>query len=137
MKGENINADVFNKFMDRDRKFMDSLREDVAGLLSLHEASYLGMPGEDVLDEAQIFSAKHLLVLREKMERRMGEQIQQSMEYQQHWRMAWTEARDFIGIYQNQIDDDDRMSSVLVELAKLNYNILQSIYLKELQELVE
>ncbi|KAH1121336.1 hypothetical protein J1N35_004496 [Gossypium stocksii] len=61
--------------------------------------SYLGMPEEDVLDEAQSFSAKHLSVLREKMERRMGEQIQQSMEYPQHWRMAWTEARDFIGIY--------------------------------------
>ncbi|KAA3467278.1 putative terpene synthase 9 [Gossypium australe] len=137
MKGENVNADVFNKFMDRDGKLMDTLR-DVAGLLSLHETSYLGMPEEDVLDEAQNFSAKHLSVLREKMERRMSEQIQESMEYSQHWRMAWTEARDFIGIYQNQRDnDDDRMNTVLVELTKLYYNILQSIYLKELQELTE
>ncbi|KAE8691168.1 3R-linalool synthase, putative isoform 2 [Hibiscus syriacus] len=96
-----ISTDVFNKFMDSDGKFMDGLGEDVMGLLSLYEASFLGMPEEH------------------------------------HWRMAWTEARDFIGIYQNQRDDDDKMSSVLVELAKLNYNILQSIYLKELQELVE
>ncbi|MBA0733897.1 hypothetical protein Gogos_017860 [Gossypium gossypioides] len=114
LKGENVNADVFNKFMDRDGKLMDSLREYVAGLLSLHGASYLGMPEEDVLDEAQNFSAKHLS------------------------RMAWTEARDFIGIYQNQRDDDDdRTNLVLVELTKMYYNILQSIYLKELQKLVE
>ncbi|GMJ10488.1 terpene synthase 03 [Hibiscus trionum] len=100
-----ITTDVFNKFMDTDRKFMDSLGEDVMGLLSLYEASFLGMPEEHVLDEAQNFSAKHLLVLREKMETRIEPE---------RWR------RD-----------------VLLELAKLNHNILQSIYLKELQELVE
>ncbi|KAK8705847.1 hypothetical protein V6N13_049433 [Hibiscus sabdariffa] len=137
-----ISTDVFDKFMDRDGKFMDNLGEDVKGLLSLYEASFLGMPEEHVLDEAQNFSAKHLLVLREKMGTRIGEQIRQSMEYPQHWRMEWAEARDFIAIYQNQRDDDDdddddKMSSVLLELAKLNHNILQSIYLKELQELVE
>ncbi|KAK9026065.1 hypothetical protein V6N11_038913 [Hibiscus sabdariffa] len=138
-----ITTDVFDKFMDRDGKFMDSLAGDVKGLLSLYEASFLGMPEEHVLDEAQNFSAKHLLVLREKMGTRIGKQIRQSMEYPQHWRMEWSEARDFISIYQNQRDededddDDDKMSSVLLELAKLNYNILQSIYLKELQELVE
>ncbi|KAE8680306.1 3R-linalool synthase, putative isoform 2 [Hibiscus syriacus] len=132
-----ISTDVFNKFMDRDGKFMDSLGEDVMGLLSLYEASFLGMPEEHVLDEAQNFSAKHLLVLKEKMDTGLSEQIRQCMKYPQHWRMEWTEARDFIGIYQTQRDDDDKINSVLIELAKLNYNILQSIYLKELQDLVE
>ncbi|GMJ02861.1 terpene synthase 02 [Hibiscus trionum] len=131
-----VPIDVFNKFIDRDGKFMDSLGDDVKGLLSLYEASFLGMQDEHVLDEAQNFSAKHLLVLREKMETRTGEHIRQSLEYPQHWRMEWTEARDFIDIYHNQIDDDE-MKSVLLELAKLNFNILQSIYLKELQELSE
>ncbi|KAL4311144.1 hypothetical protein GQ457_01G007800 [Hibiscus cannabinus] len=130
-----VTTDVFNKFMDGDGKFMDSLRDDVKGLLSLHEASFLGMPEEHVLDEARNFSAKHLLVLREKVETRIGEHIRQSMEYPQHWRMEWTEARDFIGIYQKQTDDAKNCG--LLELAKLNYNILQSIYLLELQELVE
>ncbi|KAK8623119.1 hypothetical protein V6N13_118012 [Hibiscus sabdariffa] len=133
-----VTTDVFSRFMDGDGKFIDSLGEDVMGLLSLYEASYLGMPEEHVLDEAMNFSAKHLLVLREQVDARLGEQIRQSMEYPLHWRMEWTEARDFIDIYQNQTDDDDddKMKSVLLELAKLNYNILQSIYLKELQGLV-
>ncbi|KAK8602693.1 hypothetical protein V6N13_084898 [Hibiscus sabdariffa] len=130
-----VTTDVLDKFMDGDGKFMDSLGDDVKGLLSLHEASFLGMPEEHVLDEARNFSAKHLLVLSEKVETRIGEHIRQSMEYPQHWRMEWTEARDFIGIYQKQTDDE--MNWCLLELAKLNYNILQSIYLKELQELVE
>ncbi|XP_017979894.1 PREDICTED: (-)-germacrene D synthase-like [Theobroma cacao] len=91
------------------------------------------MPEEDVLDEALNFSTKHLLVLRKKMDGNKAEQIQQSLEYPLHWRMPWTEARDFIAIYQY----DAKMNSVLLELAKLNFNIMQSVYLKELQELVE
>ncbi|KAK8655143.1 hypothetical protein V6N13_107733 [Hibiscus sabdariffa] len=130
-----VATDVFNKFMDGDGKFMDSLGEDGKGLLSLHEASFLGLPEEHVLDEARSFSAKHLLVLREKMETGAGEHIRRSMEYPRHWRMEWTEARELIGIYRSR--RDDTMSPGLLELAKLNYNILQSIYLKELQELVE
>ncbi|KAK8623118.1 hypothetical protein V6N13_118011 [Hibiscus sabdariffa] len=101
----------------------------------LRQNGFFVTTDEHVLDEARNFSAKHLLVLKEKVETRIGEHIRQSMEYPQHWRMEWTEARDFIGIYQKQTDDAKNWG--LLELAKLNYNILQSIYLKELQELVD
>ncbi|XWS10339.1 hypothetical protein CRYUN_Cryun39dG0068100 [Craigia yunnanensis] len=124
---------VFNKFMERDGKFLDSLGEDVTGLLSLYEASYLGMPDEHVLEEALYFSTKNLLVQKE-LDRNMVEQLQQSLEFPLHWRMPWTESRDFIDVYQK----DDKMNSILLELelAKLNYRITQSIYLKELQQLL-
>ncbi|XVF77857.1 hypothetical protein PTKIN_Ptkin14bG0080900 [Pterospermum kingtungense] len=128
-----ISTDVFKKFMERDGKFLDSLGEDVSGLLSLYEASYLGMPDEHVLDEALSFSTKNLLVQMKKMEGHMAEQIQRSLEFPLHWRMPWTESRDFIHIYQR----DDKMNPVLLELAKLNYNVTQSVYLTELQQLVE
>ena len=118
--------------MERDGKFLESLGEDVTGLLSLYEASYLGMPDEHVLDEALYFSTENLLVQKE-LDRNMAEQIQQSLEFPLHWRMPWTESRDFVDVYQK----DDKMNSVLLELAKLNYNITQSVYLKELQQLVE
>ncbi|WRX28625.1 Terpene synthase, partial [Theobroma cacao] len=111
----------FRLIRQNDGKFMDSLRGDVIGLLSFYEASHLGMPEEDVLDEALNFSTKHLLVLRKKMDGNKAEQIQQALEYPLHWRMPWTEARDFIAIYQH----DAKMNSVLLELAKLNYNITQ------------
>ncbi|XVF77847.1 hypothetical protein PTKIN_Ptkin14bG0080000 [Pterospermum kingtungense] len=128
-----ISTDVFNKFMEKDGKFMDSLGEDVTGLLSLYEASFLGMPEEHVLDEALNFSTKNLLVqIDKKLEGHMDAQVQRSLEFPLHWRMAWTESRDFIDIYQR----DDKKNPVLLELAKLNYNITQSVYLKELQELV-
>ncbi|KAK8695818.1 hypothetical protein V6N13_000966 [Hibiscus sabdariffa] len=71
-------------------------------------------------------AAKHLLVLTKKMETRTEEHIRQSMEYPRHWRMEWTEAREFISMYRSR--RDDTMSLGLLELAELNYNILQSVY---------
>ncbi|OMO63295.1 hypothetical protein COLO4_32555 [Corchorus olitorius] len=63
----------------------------------------------------------------------MAEQVEESLKMPLHWRFIWTEARNFIDIYQR----DDNMNSVLLEFAKLNYNILQSVYIKELQELAK
>ena len=109
---------------------MKNLREDVAGLLSLFEAAYLGIPGENILEEAKNFSTNHLKLLTGKLESDIAEQIEQSLEVPVHWRMARREAIDS---YQR----DNAKSSVLLELAKLDYNLLQSIYLKELKELAE
>ena len=44
--------------------FKKSLREDTQGLLSLYEASHLAFGGEDILDEARVFSTE---ALRERM----------------------------------------------------------------------
>ncbi|XP_022717547.1 probable terpene synthase 9 [Durio zibethinus] len=126
-------ADVFNKFMDSDGKFKDSLREDVDGLLSLYEASYLGQHGEDVLDEAQTFSTKHLKLVMEKLENDLAEQVKESLHVPIYWRLPRMEARNFISIYQK----DAKRNFLLLELAKLDFNLLQSVYLKELKELAE
>ncbi|XP_022717843.1 probable terpene synthase 9 [Durio zibethinus] len=128
-----ITSDVFNKFMDSDGKFKDSLREDVDGLLSLYEASYLGQHGEDVLDEAQTFSTKHLKLVMEKLENDLAEQVKESLHVPIYWRLPRMEARNFISIYQK----DAKRNFLLLELAKLDFNLLQSVYLKELRELAE
>ncbi|CAB4304745.1 unnamed protein product [Prunus armeniaca] len=65
--GISISPEVFNKFRSRDGSFKDSLSKDVEGLLSLYEASHLGMPGEEedhVLEEAKSFSTKNLRQLK-------------------------------------------------------------------------
>ncbi|XVF07395.1 hypothetical protein REPUB_Repub06bG0135200 [Reevesia pubescens] len=132
--GFSLNIDVFNKFMDRDRKFKDSLREDVAGLLSLYEASYLGLHGEDVLEEAKKFSSKNLKLLLDKyLDKDIAEQVKESLQVPLYWRLPRMEARNFINIYQR----DSKRNLVLLELAKLDFNLLQSVYLKELKELAE
>ncbi|GMJ11644.1 terpene synthase 02 [Hibiscus trionum] len=130
-----VTSDVFNKFMNSDGKFTEKLSEDIGGLLSLYEASYVGLAGEDdVLEEANTFTTKHLELAMENLEDRdLAHQIKQSLDVPLHRRLPCMEARNFINIYQR----DGNNSSVLLELAKLNFNLLQSVYLSELRELSE
>lgn len=60
-QGYHVTAlDAFNKFMDDKGNFKQELSKDRKGLISLFEASHLGIPGENILDVANEFSA-HLL----------------------------------------------------------------------------
>ncbi|XVF01091.1 hypothetical protein REPUB_Repub04eG0057800 [Reevesia pubescens] len=126
-----ITTDVFNKFRGRDGKFMDSFRGDIEGLLSLYEASHLGMHGENVMEEAKKFSAEHLKFLLRKLDCNLAIQVQQSLQVPLHWKMPRIEARTFIDVYQK----DDSKNQILIELAKLDYNLVQAVYQQELKEL--
>ncbi|KAK8542520.1 hypothetical protein V6N12_015116 [Hibiscus sabdariffa] len=128
-----VTSDVFNKLMNSDGKVKEKLSEDVEGLLSLYEASYLGLHGEDdVLEEANTFTTKHLKLAMENLEDKdLAHQIKESLEVPLHRRLPSVEARNFIHIYQR----DGNNNLVLLELAKLNFNLLQSVYLSELKEL--
>ncbi|GAV79948.1 Terpene_synth domain-containing protein/Terpene_synth_C domain-containing protein [Cephalotus follicularis] len=132
--GYSVSTDIFEKFKDGDGRFMESIGKDVAGLLSLYEASQLGRQGEIVLEQAKNFSAQNLKSFLRKVESSgsdIAEQVQQSLELPLHWRMPRAEARSFIHVYQK----DDTKSLILLELAKLDYNIVQAAYQRELKEL--
>ncbi|XP_059664573.1 probable terpene synthase 9 [Cornus florida] len=132
--GYSISSDVFDKFRDRSTgRFLESLGDDVLGILSLYEASHLGKHGEEDLEEAMNFSIKHLKSSVGKLETKLAEQVQRSLEVPLHWRMSRAEARNFIDVY----SVDDARSSVLLELAELDYNQVQSVYQKELKELAK
>ncbi|XP_062153315.1 probable terpene synthase 9 [Alnus glutinosa] len=129
--GFSITSDVFDKFRSGDGRFMDSLSSDMEGLLSLYEASHLGMHGEIILEEAKDFSIKNLKSLMAKLDSNSAEQVRQSLEIPLYWRMPRVEARNFIDVYQKDI----AKNSTLLELAKLDYNLVQHVYQQELKEL--
>ncbi|XP_022746844.1 probable terpene synthase 9 [Durio zibethinus] len=131
--GYPVSAEVFQKFKGGDGKFMDSLSGDVEGLLSLEEASFLGVKGENFLEEAKGFTSESLKALLGKLDEVKAKHVQQSLEVPLYWRMERIEARNFIDSYQR----DDTHRSVLLELAKLDYNLTQSAYQKELKELAD
>ncbi|KAE7997877.1 hypothetical protein FH972_002473 [Carpinus fangiana] len=51
---------MFTKFKNNKGNFKESLINDVQGMLSLYEAAHLRGHGEDILDEALVFTAIHL-----------------------------------------------------------------------------
>ncbi|KAK9714859.1 hypothetical protein RND81_06G125600 [Saponaria officinalis] len=59
-QGYNVSADIFSKFTDENGNFKQELGNDIKGLLSLYEASNLGVPEDHILDCAGDFS-RHLL----------------------------------------------------------------------------
>ena len=101
------------------------------GLLSLYEAAHLGMHGEKILEEARDFSIKNLNSLMEKLGSNSAKQVKQSLEVPLIWRVPRVEARNFIDVYQK----DNTRNLTLLELAKLDYNLVQSVHQREIKEL--
>ena len=123
---------MFDRFRGKDGRFLDSLSSNVHGILSLYEASHLGMPEEHVLEEAKSFTTKRLKYISAgKMDSFLSKQVEQSLEVPLFWRMPRSETRNFIDLYQM----DETKSSTLLELAQLDYNLVQSLHQNELKEL--
>nr|GMD33151.1 terpene synthase 10-like [Ipomoea batatas] len=124
--GFNISPEVFNGFMDgKSFGFNANLCGDTKGLLNLYEASFLSMEGETILDLARDFSAKNL------NDPKLLTPVQRALELPLHWRMPRLESRFFI----DSCDLGKTTSNhpILLELAKLDFNIVQAAHLEELR----
>ncbi|KAG6383609.1 hypothetical protein SASPL_156621 [Salvia splendens] len=130
--GYHVPQEVFCSLMDEEGNFKASLCEDVRGLVSLYEASYLSMEGESIMDLAKDFSLNHLAQKLDQItEPHLKEQVRHALEFPQHWRLQKLEARWFIQAYENTSE----ANLILVELAKLEYNMVQATYQQELKRL--
>ncbi|OAY81182.1 putative terpene synthase 2 [Ananas comosus] len=127
-----VSCDVFNKFRDEKGSFNSSLQSDVKGLLSLYEAAYLALPGEELLDEAIIFTTTHLKSLVDRLEKPLAKKVLHALEVPSHRRMKRLEARLYISLYE---DDDEARNDVILELAKLDFHLLQSLHREEVKNL--
>ncbi|XP_030459491.2 probable terpene synthase 12 [Syzygium oleosum] len=131
--GFEVSQDVFRIFMDEQGTFMESLSHDVEGMLSLYEASHLAFEEEDLLREAKAFAVKHLNHFN-------STDVSRDLKYFRvnhgsglplHQRMPLLEARRSIKAYAARRDADRR----LLELAMYNFNMVQSILQRDLQEM--
>ncbi|KAH9803315.1 alpha-humulene/(-)-(E)-beta-caryophyllene synthase [Citrus sinensis] len=131
-QGVKISCDVFEKFKDDEGKFKESLINDIRGMLSLYEAAYLAIRGEDILDEAIVFTTTHLKSVisvsdHSHVNSNLAEQIRHSLQIPLRKAAARLEARYFLDIYSR----DDLHDETLLKFAKLDFNILQAAHQKE------
>nr|Q5SBP4.1 RecName: Full=Alpha-zingiberene synthase [Ocimum basilicum]AAV63788.1 alpha-zingiberene synthase [Ocimum basilicum] len=130
--GYHVPQDVFSSFMNKAGDFEESLSKDTKGLVSLYEASYLSMEGETILDMAKDFSSHHLhKMVEDATDKRVANQIIHSLEMPLHRRVQKLEAIWFIQFYECGSD----ANPTLVELAKLDFNMVQATYQEELKRL--
>nr|WHL34558.1 terpene synthase 2 [Aquilegia viridiflora] len=131
LHGYDVAQDVFDKFKDENGSLKMYLTEDVKGLLSMYEASYLGLEGEDFMDEVKAFTTKHLKELKENINPTLAMKVTHSLELPLHWRTSRLESRWYIDTYEHE----DNMVQVLLDLAKLDYNIVQATHQSEVGRL--
>ncbi|KAL5568181.1 hypothetical protein UlMin_024756 [Ulmus minor] len=125
--------EVFMGFKDEKKgSFKASMSDDTKGMLSLYEASFHLVKGESILEEARDFSTKHLqqyISNKEASEDEIVVLINHALEIPLHWRMLRLEARWFIDVYEKRKD----MNPTLLELAKLDFNVVQSTHQEDLK----
>ncbi|KAL5972720.1 Trehalose-6-P synthase/phosphatase complex synthase subunit [Asimina triloba] len=129
--GYNVSSDMFKKFKDEDGEFKTGLRNDARGLLSLYEAAYFGTREDEILDEAVAFSSKHLKSLLPHLSSPLSDLVKLALDLPLLKRIERLQSRHFISIYQEDKDRND----VLLEFAKIDFNILQALHKKELNEI--
>ncbi|KAJ7949838.1 (-)-alpha-terpineol synthase-like isoform X3 [Quillaja saponaria] len=125
--GYHVSAEVFSSFQNLCNT------EDIDGMLSLYEASYLLVESETILDEARDFTSKHLKEF--VSENKDGDNItsallSHALEFPLHWRIQRLKARWFIGVYERF----HNMNPILLELAKLDFNMVQATHQKDLKQ---
>ncbi|KAL2943961.1 putative sesquiterpene synthase [Bienertia sinuspersici] len=126
----NDGTDVFNKFMDENGSFKESLKEDVPGLLSLYEASHVRVHDDKILDEALAFSTTNLNAVVSQLSSPLADQVAHALHQPLHKGMPRVESRHYISIYEM----NPSHNKTLLKFAKLDFNLLQALHQMELKD---
>nr|QLI42759.1 (-)-germacrene D synthase-like protein 1 [Nigella sativa] len=126
--GHYASADVFNKFRDDEGRFHAYIASDALSMLSLYQASYLCIEGEDIMEEAMSFTTKHLNSMLPHLSPPLALQVQNALKLPLHKSVERIEARRYISYYQQ----DQSRNETLLEFAKLDFNALQKLYRSEI-----
>lgn len=123
-------TEVFDCFKNEKGDFKSSLSEDMRGVLQLYEASFLLTQGEESLELANKFATKILQrIVDEGDDDNLLESVRHALDTPIHWRIRRPNARWFIEAYGRRPE----MNPIVLELAKLDFNILQAIHQQELK----
>ncbi|XP_066351265.1 (E)-beta-farnesene synthase-like [Miscanthus floridulus] len=125
--GYYVSSDVFTSFKDKEGNFRV---DDTKCLLSLYNAAYLRTHGEKVLDEAIIFTRRQLEAVLDSLESTLADEVSLTLQTPLFRRVRILETRNYIPIYEKEGARND----IILEFAKLNFNLLQLIYCEELKK---
>ncbi|KAI5412145.1 probable terpene synthase 2 isoform X2 [Lathyrus oleraceus] len=119
-KGHHISSGSFNEKVDK----------HVQGMWSLYEAAHLKIRGEDILDEALDFTQAYMnsKTTINQLSSFLHAQVTQCLRKPLHKGVPRLETRCYISSY----EQDPSHSKVLLNFAKLDFNMLQKMHQKEL-----
>nr|ACN67535.1 beta-caryophyllene synthase [Mikania micrantha] len=129
-----VSCDIFNKYYkDKHGDFKESLINDDEEMVELYEATSLRVRGEVVLDEAFEFTRNHFANIAKEprcSNATLSTHIQVALETPLHKRIPRLDALRYIRFYEKQASHNES----LLKLAKLGFNLLQSLHRSELSQ---
>ncbi|KAK9268057.1 hypothetical protein L1049_010496 [Liquidambar formosana] len=129
--GHKVSQDMFKGYLNEMGTFSKSICTNIKGMLELFEASHLALEGENILDEAKAFSAENLKEISSDLDSNIAKQVAHALELPLHWRVKWFDVKWHINVYEKE----EHKNSILLELAKLNFNMVQATHQEELKEI--
>nr|BAC20102.1 putative sesquiterpene synthase [Oryza sativa Japonica Group] len=130
-----VSPDEFNKFKAEDGSFSsDDITNDPKGLLSLYNAAHLLTHNEKALEEAILFARHHLQLLRGNLAYPLDEQVTRALEIPLPRTMKRVEVLNYIFEYSAE---EKMFNPSILELAVLDFNILQKVHQNELKEICQ
>ncbi|KAF3597281.1 hypothetical protein DY000_02026953 [Brassica cretica] len=129
--GHHISSDVFRRFTKDSGNFKESLVGDAKGMLSLYEAAYLRKTKDYIMDEALIFTSRHLdsLAADGTCPPHLSVRIRNALTLPQHWNMEMLFPVEYISFFEQEKDHDE----MLLKFAKISFKLVQLQYLQELK----
>uniref|UniRef100_A0A0D3FIQ8 Terpene synthase N-terminal domain-containing protein n=1 Tax=Oryza barthii TaxID=65489 RepID=A0A0D3FIQ8_9ORYZ len=128
-----VSADVFDKFRDGSGSFSSSLRDDPKGLLSLYNAAHMAAPREIALDDIIAFARCHLkaLSMDGELKSPLAEQVSRALDIPLPRFPRRLETMSYLVEYEQEDEHDD----MLLELARLEFELARCLHLEELKAL--
>uniref|UniRef100_A0ACD5V367 Uncharacterized protein n=1 Tax=Avena sativa TaxID=4498 RepID=A0ACD5V367_AVESA len=128
--GHWVSPDVFNKFKGIDGSFTNDIINEPRGLLSLYNAAYLSVHAEPELDESISLAKYHLELMRGNLKYPLSEQVKRSLEIPYPRTLKRIDVKSYIAEY----NQEEAWNPSVLELAKLDFNLLQYLHQRELKE---
>ena len=121
-------TDVLNNFIGKDGKFKTKLSTDIKGLMALYEASQFSIVGDHILDEAAHFSSQQLSSWMAHLDLSESKMVESTLKSPYHKSIARFTAKSFL----RDVKGTNLLESVFQELAEMDFNMVKSIYQREL-----
>uniref|UniRef100_A0A0E0DCP4 Terpene synthase n=1 Tax=Oryza meridionalis TaxID=40149 RepID=A0A0E0DCP4_9ORYZ len=130
-----VPPDAFNKFKGDDGRFRNEIANDPRGLLSLYNAAHLLIHGEPELEEAISFAREQLKLMSQDnvLNPPLACQVRRALTLP----LPRTFKRVETICYMLEYQLEEGNIPILLDLARLDFNLLQHIHLKELKAISE
>ncbi|CAI9087718.1 OLC1v1021863C1 [Oldenlandia corymbosa var. corymbosa] len=132
--GYEASQEMFGGFVNENGKFKPSTTAfKKEALVELFEASNLGFEGDNILDEARLFAMQSLHIY---FDANSDDYFKEAMDGKNvlplHWTAQWYNIKKHIRTHETE----GKTNSKLLELARLNFNIVQSTHQNDLKDIL-